>query len=124
FLPICPDLIPNAISRWSWFLIHLGRLTGLAKRPKQSWAFRVRPSCIFPQEGLTLYNVPMRTLPDKAQLESLHQLGTAKEALHGRIEGKWLRAAVYGGNDGIVTTFAVVAGAVGAGLDTRIIVIL
>lgn len=35
-----------------------------------------------------------------------------------------LRAAVYGANDGIVTTFAVVAGVAGAGLPSRIVVIL
>ena len=35
-----------------------------------------------------------------------------------------LRAAVYGANDGIVTTFAVVAGVAGAGLSTRVILIM
>ena len=35
-----------------------------------------------------------------------------------------LKAAVYGANDGIITTFAVVAGVSGAGLSPRIIVIL
>ncbi len=35
-----------------------------------------------------------------------------------------LKAAVYGANDGIVTTFAVVAGVAGAGLDNSIIIIL
>lgn len=35
-----------------------------------------------------------------------------------------LRAAVYGANDGIVTTFAVVAGVAGAGLSSRIILIM
>ena len=37
---------------------------------------------------------------------------------------KYLPSIVYGGSDGAVTTFAVMAGAVGAGLDTRIIIIL
>jgi len=37
---------------------------------------------------------------------------------------KYLPSFVYGGSDGAVTTFAVMAGAVGAGLDTRIIIIL
>ena len=36
----------------------------------------------------------------------------------------YLSEFVYGGLDGCVTTFAVVAGAVGAGLDSRIIIIL
>ncbi|MDJ0645405.1 MAG: VIT1/CCC1 transporter family protein [Flavobacteriaceae bacterium] len=37
---------------------------------------------------------------------------------------KYLGEFVYGGIDGAVTTFAVVAGAVGAGLDTTVIIIL
>jgi vacuolar iron transporter family protein len=38
--------------------------------------------------------------------------------------GYFISDIVYGANDGIVTTFAVVSGAVGAGLSPRIIVIL
>jgi len=37
---------------------------------------------------------------------------------------KYLKEFVYGGIDGCVTTFAVVAGSVGAGLDSSIIIIL
>lgn len=37
---------------------------------------------------------------------------------------KLLRAAVYGANDGIVTTFAVVAGVAGAGLPHTIVIVL
>lgn len=37
---------------------------------------------------------------------------------------KLLRAAVYGANDGIVTTFAVVSGVAGAGLPIRVVLIL
>lgn len=36
----------------------------------------------------------------------------------------YLRAAVYGANDGIITTYAVVAGAAGAGLAPSIVIIL
>lgn len=36
----------------------------------------------------------------------------------------YLKDLIYGANDGIVTTFAVVAGVVGAGLSTRTILIL
>ena len=36
-------------------------------------------------------------------------------------EPKLLKAAVYGANDGIITTFAVVAGVTGAGLSPKII---
>lgn len=35
-----------------------------------------------------------------------------------------LKAAVYGANDGIITTFAVVAGAAGAGLSARVVIIM
>lgn len=37
---------------------------------------------------------------------------------------KLLRAAVYGANDGIVTTFAVVAGVAGAGLSHNVVIVL
>lgn len=37
---------------------------------------------------------------------------------------KFLPAIVYGGSDGAVTTFSVMAGAAGAGLDPKIIIIL
>lgn len=38
--------------------------------------------------------------------------------------GRYIREIVYGGNDGIVTTFAVVAGTVGANLPHSIIIVL
>lgn len=41
-----------------------------------------------------------------------------------RINPKFLKAAVYGANDGIITTFAVVAGVAGAKLPTQIVLIL
>ena len=37
---------------------------------------------------------------------------------------KYLPSIVYGGSDGAVTTFAVMAGAVGAGFDTKVIITL
>ena len=51
----------------------------------------------------------------------------AEDRLHGRTGGGWhdyLPEFVYGGIDGVVTTFAVVAGSVGAGLGVDIILIL
>lgn len=45
-------------------------------------------------------------------------------SLGGRLRPGFLKAAVYGANDGVVTTFAVVAGVAGAGLDARIVLIL
>lgn len=41
-----------------------------------------------------------------------------------KIRPELLKAAVYGANDGIVTTFAVVAGVAGAGLSPTIVIIL
>ena len=43
---------------------------------------------------------------------------------NGSLTPQLLRAAVYGANDGIVTTFAVVAGVAGASLSTRVILIM
>lgn len=39
-------------------------------------------------------------------------------------EPDYLKAAVYGANDGIITTFAVVSGAAGAGLPASVVIIL
>jgi len=44
--------------------------------------------------------------------------------LSNSFEPKFIRAAVYGANDGIITTFAVVAGVAGAGLEPQIVIIL
>ena len=43
---------------------------------------------------------------------------------HGRRLGPFIHDVVYGGNDGIITTFAIVAGTVGADMPVYIIVIL
>jgi VIT1/CCC1 family predicted Fe2+/Mn2+ transporter len=37
---------------------------------------------------------------------------------------KYLPSLVYGGSDGAVTTFSVMAGAVGAGFDTKVVIVL
>jgi len=58
---------------------------------------------------------------DKAR--KLHREGKASQ-LHGSFDSKLLKAAVYGANDGIITTFAVVAGVAGAGLSPSIVLIL
>lgn len=49
----------------------------------------------------------------------MHQLQNLKN-----IKPEYLKASVYGASDGIVTTFAVVAGVVGAGLSLKTIMIL
>lgn len=46
------------------------------------------------------------------------------EMVHTKQQGEYLADFVYGANDGIITTFAVVSGAVGAGLSPTVIVIL
>ena len=53
----------------------------------------------------------------------LHREGKADQ-LHGSFDSKFLKATVYGANDGIITTFAVVAGVAGAGLSPAIVLIL
>jgi len=50
--------------------------------------------------------------------------GHLSEDIHGGKIGEYVREIVYGGNDGIVTTFAVVAGTVGAGMPRYVIIIL
>lgn len=47
----------------------------------------------------------------------------AKEE-HNTAQGQYIKSAVYGGLDGIITTFAVVAGVAGAGLSAGIVLIL
>lgn len=50
-----------------------------------------------------------------------------REAAHNGVDGvirKYLPELVYGANDGIVTTFAIVAGIVGASMSTQAILIL
>lgn len=58
-----------------------------------------------------------------AKAKQLHREGRAQE-LHGSVDSKLIKAAVYGANDGIITTFAVVAGVAGAGLSPAIILIM
>lgn len=58
-----------------------------------------------------------------SEAKKLHAEGRANE-LHGALDTGLLKAAVYGANDGIVTTFAVVAGVAGAGLSPSVVLIL
>ncbi len=58
-------------------------------------------------------------LPDSAAVKR-HQ----SEEQHGHRLGAYIREIVYGGNDGIVTTFAVVAGTMGADLPHSIVIVL
>lgn len=47
-----------------------------------------------------------------------------EDVYHQRTGGKYLSDMVFGANDGIVTTFAVVAGSTGAGLSSGVVIIL
>src|SRR3990167_10390265 len=51
-------------------------------------------------------------------------LAHMRDEQHGSKLGPFIQDVVYGGNDGIVTTFAVVAGTMGAGLPRYIVIIL
>jgi VIT1/CCC1 family predicted Fe2+/Mn2+ transporter len=59
---------------------------------------------------------------EEARLE--HQKGTAYEKYHASFGGTYIRDAVFGANDGIITTFAVVAGVAGANLSVNTVLIL
>ncbi len=65
----------------------------------------------------------MKKATDRRPTTAELQAHLASE-FHGHKLGPYIHNIVYGGNDGIVTTFAVVAGTVGAGLPGYIVVIL
>lgn len=58
------------------------------------------------------------------EVKEAHDRGTAAEIYHKTGAGSYLRDMVYGANDGIITTFAVVAGVAGAQLPAKIVLIL
>lgn len=58
-----------------------------------------------------------------ARAKKLHAEGKPKE-LHGIFDTGLLKAVVFGANDGIITTFAVVAGVTGANLPSSTVIIL
>ncbi|PIP67088.1 MAG: hypothetical protein COV79_05455 [Parcubacteria group bacterium CG11_big_fil_rev_8_21_14_0_20_41_14] len=58
------------------------------------------------------------------QVKEAHKNKTAHEKYHKIDSGTYLKDIVYGANDGIVTTFAVVAGVAGAGLNAKVVIIL
>jgi len=53
-----------------------------------------------------------------------HKQGTSHETYHAITGGTYIRDIVYGANDGIVTTFAIIAGVAGAGLASKVVLIL
>ncbi len=61
---------------------------------------------------------------DVGAMKEAHSKEEVQKELHAQEGSGYLPEFVYGGIDGAVTTFAVVSGVVGAGLDTIIILIL
>ncbi len=66
-----------------------------------------------------------QTLQQKIkEVRKAHEDGHATEKYHATFGGSYIRDVVYGANDGIITTFAVVAGVAGASLSPNIVLIL
>jgi vacuolar iron transporter family protein len=59
-----------------------------------------------------------------ADVKKAHKDKIAHEMLHSKSGGTYIKDLVYGANDGIITTFAVVAGVAGAGLSPTVVLIL
>ena len=55
---------------------------------------------------------------------SNERAGSLKPEVSRSREGKHIKSLVYGGLDGIITTFAVVSGVTGASLAMRVVIIL
>ena len=63
-------------------------------------------------------------LQDVEGMVKAHSQKPHKHIEHHTKEGKYLKSVVYGGLDGIITTFAIVAGVTGAALTSSIVLIL
>lgn len=62
---------------------------------------------------------------DKKELQKLHTVESIRHQEHHNSEGgKYIKDLVYGGLDGIITTFAIVSGVAGANLSSSVILIL
>lgn len=58
------------------------------------------------------------------EIKRAHEEGREQELLHGNIGGQYVGDFVFGAIDGVVTTFAVVAGVAGADLAASVVVVL
>jgi hypothetical protein len=58
------------------------------------------------------------------KLEHAHDLESIRQRLRSVDRGNYLRDFIYGSIDGIVKTFAIIAGVAGAGLDEKTIILL
>jgi VIT1/CCC1 family predicted Fe2+/Mn2+ transporter len=65
----------------------------------------------------------LRRNPDLSRQAHSRPADEAEEE-HSKTAGKYLKSLVYGGLDGIITTFAVVAGVAGASLSSGVVLIL
>ena len=63
-------------------------------------------------------------MPPHPPLEHGHRPDEISKRLEAGPKASYLRDWVYGGIDGAVTTFAIVAGVVGADLSSRVVLIL
>ncbi len=61
---------------------------------------------------------------NKSKEASINAHQASATELHTTEQGKYIKSVVYGGLDGIITTFAVVAGVAGASLSAGIVLIL
>lgn len=73
---------------------------------------------------MCVYDLLVKQVPSSSRRLERALKKHQQSELHGHRLGPYIHNIVYGGNDGIVTTFAVVAGTVGAGLPSYIVVIL
>ena len=56
------------------------------------------------------------------EMKQAHQQPSSEQ--HKQEQGQYIKSTIYGGLDGIITTFAVVAGVAGASLSAGIVLIL
>ena len=75
--------------------------------------------------GLFIHGTSLATTNGmKETLEHSHEPQAIIDRIQAKTEHSYLKDFVYGAIDGTVTTFAVVSGVAGAGLDARIVIVL
>lgn len=84
---------------------------------------RIDPAPGPPRPGVGIDSLRLTRDPDTERLREAHTATAVRERLRSP-PYSYLRDFIYGAIDGIVTTFAVVAGVAGAGLESRVVIIL